>query len=120
MKKLISNEHSMNSNEIIALSMLKLYFTSVETEMRKQWKQRVMKCENEEILIDGNSLLTLLESAKFYAVMVLEEKKEDAVVEKVLGYMMNVGFYDTVNDASDIFIKAIVDMLVDLGDGHER
>lgn len=120
MKKLISNEHSMNSNEIVALSMLKLYFTSVETEIHKQWKQRVMKCENEEILIDGNSLLTLLESAKCYAVMVLEEKKEEAVVEKVLGYMMNVGFYDTVNNASDIFIKAIVDMLADLGDGHER
>ena len=68
MKKLISNEHSMNSNEIVALSMLKLYFTSVETEIQKQWKQRVMKCENEEILIDGNSLLTLLESAKCYAV----------------------------------------------------
>lgn len=79
MKKLISNEHSMNSNEIVALSMLKLYFTSVETEMRKQWKQRVMKCKNEEILIDGNSLLTLLENAKCYAVMVLEEKKEEAV-----------------------------------------
>lgn len=69
MKKLISNEHSMNSNEIVALSMLKLYFTSVETEIQKQWKQRVMKCENEEILIDGNSLLTLLESAKCYAVL---------------------------------------------------
>ena len=94
--------------------------TSVETEMRKQWKQRVMKCKNEEILIDGNSLLTLLENAKCYAVMVLEEKKEEAVVEKVLGYMMNVGFYDTVNNASDIFIKAIVDMLADLGDDHER
>lgn len=77
MKKLISNEHSMNSKEIVALSMLKLYFTSDETEMRKQWKQRVMKCKNEEILIDGNSLLTLLESAKCYAVTVLEEKKED-------------------------------------------
>ena len=120
MKKLISNEHSMNSKEIVALSMLKLYFTSVETEMRKQWKQRVMKCKNEEILIDGNSLLTLLESAKCYAVTVLEEKKEDAVVEKVLGYMMNVEFYDTVNNASDIFIKAIVDMFAALGDGHER
>ena len=52
--------------------------------------------------------------------MVLEEKKEEAVVEKVIGYMMNVGFYDTVNNASDIFIKAIVDMLADLGDDHER
>ena len=65
-------------------------------------------------------MLTLFESAKCYAVMVLEEKKEDAVVKKVLGFMMNVELYDSVNNASDIFIKAIVDMFADLGDGYER
>lgn len=123
MKGFISNEHSMNSKETIALSMLKLYIASIDMKRRKQWKQKIMQRRNEEILIDGNGLLTLLESARSCAVMVLEEKQNEqkvVVVEKVLGYVKNVEFYETVNNSSDVFIKAIVDMLSDLEDGDER
>ncbi len=121
--RFISNEHSMNSKETIALSMLKLYIASIDMKRRKQWKQKIMRRRNEEILIDGNSLLTLLESAKSCAVVVLEEKQKEqkvVAVEKVLGYVKNVEFYETVNNASDVFVKAIVDVFSDLEDGDER
>ena len=121
--RFISNEHSMNSKETIVLSMLKLYITSIDMKRRKQWKQKIMQRRNEEILINGNSLLTLLESAKSCAVVVLEEKQKEqkvVAVEKVLGYVKNVEFYETVNNASDVFVKAIVDIFSDLEDGDER
>ena len=121
--RFMSNEHSMNSKETIVLSMLKLYITSIDMKRRKQWKQKIMQRRNEEILINGNSLLTLLESAKSCAVVVLEEKQKEqkvVAVEKVLGYVKNVEFYETVNNASDVFVKAIVDIFSDLEDGDER